>query len=612
MHILGISAYYHDSAAAIIRDGEIIAAAQEERFSRKKNDRNFPTESIRFCLNEAGVSLDDLDAVVFYDKSFLKFERLLETYYAFAPKGILSFFKSIPEWITEKIFIKSNMRKALKSIQPYDKKKLKLLFSEHHLSHASSSFFVSPFEESAILTIDGVGEWATTTIAKGKANQIEILKELRFPHSIGLLYSAFTYYLGFKVNSDEYKLMGLAPYGDPESGETIRFAELIRNKLLTVSEDGSVVLDQGYFTYAYGLRMIDERKFEKLFGVKKRQPDSPFSFHHLNLAFAIQMVTEEIVLKLAKTVMQQTQCANLCMAGGVALNCVANGKLQTQKIFKNIFIQPAAGDAGGAVGAALSAYYIYFNKPRRTDTYPDNMKGSYLGPSYIDSDIEAILNEFNTPFEKFDDDGICQQVATLLSQQKIVGWFQGKMEFGPRALGNRSILANAQNPDMQKILNLKIKFREGFRPFAPAVLIEEASAYFDIDTPSPYMLLVFPVKKSIRLDLPANYNSLSLSEKLYCPRSSIQPVTHVDYTARVQTVSFETNPKFYKLLQACKQITGNSIVINTSFNVRDEPIVCTPREAFECFSKTAMDYLVLGNYLVWKNNKSTDANVNFA
>jgi carbamoyltransferase len=601
MNILGISAYYHDSAAAIIKDGEIIAAAQEERFTRKKNDKDFPKESIRFCLSEAKLAINDLDAVVFYDKSFLKFERLLETYYAFAPKGILSFFKSIPEWITEKIFIKRNIRKGLKSIQPFDKQKMTLLFSEHHLSHAASSFFVSGFQEAAILTIDGVGEWATTTICKGQGNQIEILKELRFPHSVGLLYSAFTYFLGFKVNSDEYKLMGLAPYGNPDSEETKRFAELIKTKLVKISEDGSIFLNQHYFSYAYGLKMINEKKFEKLFVVQRRRPDSEFLSQHLNLAYAIQMITEEIVFKLAKSALQQTGCTNLCMAGGVALNCVANGKLWEQKIFKNIFIQPAAGDAGGALGAALAAYHIYFNKPVNNNSHSDKMRGAYLGPSFNDANIETIIKKYNPEFKKFSDyETVCKEVARLLSENNVIGWFQGKMEFGPRALGNRSILANAQNPEMQKILNLKIKFREGFRPFAPAVLVEDASDYFEIDMPSPFMLFVYPVKQSKRVKLPDNYNSLSLYEKLYCRRSYLQSVTHVDYTARVQTVSSEINPEFYQLLRTYKELTGCSVLINTSFNIKDEPIVCNPNEAFECFSNTAMDYLVLGNYLFSK------------
>jgi len=601
MNILGISAYYHDAAAAVIKDGEIIAAAQEERFTRIKNDKSLPVESIKFCLAEANLTIDDLDAVVFYDKSFLKFERLLETYYAFAPKGILSFFKSIPEWITEKIFIKRNIRKGLKTIQPYDKAKLRLLFSEHHLSHAASSFFVSGFEEAAILTIDGVGEWATTTICRGKGNQIEILKELRFPHSVGLLYSAFTYYLGFKVNSDEYKLMGLAPYGNPDSKETTRFMDLIRTKLVHISEDGSISLNQTYFTYAYTLKMIDERKFESLFGFKKRQPEKEFSQEHLNLAYAVQAITEEIVSKLARYALNQTGCENLCMAGGVALNCVANGKVWKEKIFKNIFIQPAAGDAGGALGAAFSAYHIFFNKPLNRMLHQDKMKGTFLGPSFNDVEIQEVLKKNNIEYRTYTQfDSLCKDVAKLLSENNVIGWFHGKMEFGPRALGNRSILASAEIPEMQKTLNLKIKLREGFRPFGPAVLMEDAAEYFEMNAPSPYMLFVYPLSRSKRVTLPRNYNELTLYEKLYCPRSEIQSVTHVDYTARVQTVSSDTNPGFYQLLRAYKEQTGHGILINTSFNVRDEPIVCSPAEALECFIKTGMDYLVLGNYIVSK------------
>jgi len=603
MNILGISAYYHDAAAALIRDGEIIAAAQEERFTRIKNDKSLPVESIKFCLAEANLGIDDLDAVVFYDKSFLKFERLLETYYAFAPKGILSFFKSIPEWITEKIFIKGNIRKGLKTIQPYNKRKLSLLFSEHHLSHAASSFFVSGFEEAVILTIDGVGEWATTTICKGNGNQIEILKELRFPHSVGLLYSAFTYYLGFKVNSDEYKLMGLAPYGNPDSEETKQLIDLIRTKLVHICEDGSIALNQKYFSYAYALKMIDEKKFEGLFGFKRREPNKEFLQQHLNLAYAIQAITEEIVFKLARHALHQTGCENLCMAGGVALNCVANGKLWKEKIFKNIFIQPAASDAGGALGAALGAYHVHFNYPRDSTLHQDKMKGTYLGPSFNDAEIQDVLKKNNSDYRTYTHfESLCQDVAKLLSENNIIGWFQGKMEFGPRALGNRSILACAQNPEMQKKLNLKIKLREGFRPFGPAVLIEDAADYFEIDEPSPYMLFVYAVNESKRVTLPPNYNNLTLYEKLYCPRSHIQAVTHVDFTARVQTVSRRTNPEFYQLLRAYKEQTGNGILINTSFNVRDEPIVCSPAQAFECFLKTGMDYLVLGNHLLSKKS----------
>ncbi|MES1220083.1 MAG: carbamoyltransferase N-terminal domain-containing protein, partial [Bacteroidota bacterium] len=532
MTILGISAYYHDSAAAIITDGNIIAAAQEERFSRIKNDKNFPSSSIKFCLSEADKSIDDLDAVVFYDKSFLKFERLIETYYAFAPKGILSFYKSIPAWISEKIFIKKNIRKELKKIEKFNSKKINLLFSEHHLSHAASAFFPSGFKDAAILTIDGVGEWATTTICKGSGNSIEILKEMKFPHSVGLLYSAFTYYLGFTVNSDEYKLMGLAPYGNPDSDETKHFSELIKKNIVEIYEDGSVFLNQDYFKYAYGLKMTDNKKLEKLFGFPKRKHDDEFTQQHINLAYAIQKVTEEIVLKLAEHAKSITGCSNLCMAGGVALNCVANGKLSKEKLFNSIFIQPAAGDAGGALGAALAAYHIHFNKPLEISDNSDKMNCTYLGPSFTSDEIIALLKKQKVVYKEFaGTDDLYSETAKLLFAGNVIGWFQGRMEFGPRALGNRSILANAAFPDMQRTLNLKIKFREGFRPFAPAVTKEDADKYFEIDAPSPYMLLVFNLKKDKLRTLPDNYNSFTLYEKLYYSRSNLQAITHVDGSA---------------------------------------------------------------------------------
>jgi len=604
MKILGISAYYHDSAAAIVVDGKIIAAAQEERFTRIKNDKNFPAEAIKYCLSEAGKSIDDLDAVIFYDKSFLKFERLIETYYSFAPKGILSFSKSIPAWINEKIFIKRNIRKELKAIGPYNKKKLTLLFSEHHLSHAASAFFPSGYEEAAILTIDGVGEWATTTICKGSGNKIEILKEMRFPHSVGLLYSAFTYYLGFTVNSDEYKLMGLAPYGNPDSTETKHFIHLIKDRLIKIFDDGSILLNQGYFEYAYGLKMTNNKKVEKLFDLKKREPGEEFTNQHLNLAYAIQNITEEIVLKLAKHAKQITGCSNLCMAGGVTLNCVANGKLEKEKIFKNLFIQPAAGDAGGALGAALAGYHIYFNQPLDGSSGNDKMNGSYLGPSFTNTDILSAFDLSKIKYQQFDNFNLlCKKTATLLAEGNVIGWFQGRMEFGPRALGNRSILANASYPDMQKTLNLKIKFRESFRPFAPAVIAEDATDYFNLNTASPYMLLVSTVKNNKLNNLPSDYNSLPLNDKLYYSRSNeLQAVTHVDGTARVQTVSETKNPSFFKLLTAYKEITTSGVLVNTSFNVKDEPIVCTPKDALSCFLATEMDYLVIEDFLVSKKD----------
>lgn len=607
MTVLGISAYYHDSAASIVVDGEIVAAAQEERFSRKKNDKEFPSESVRFCLSEANKTIDDLDAVVFYDKSFLKFERLIETYYAFAPKGFSSFVRSIPSWVNGKIFIKNNIREHLRKIQPYNRKKLNLLFSEHHLSHAASAFFPSGFEEAAILTIDGVGEWATTTICRGSGNKIEILKELRFPHSIGLLYSAFTYYLGFTVNSDEYKLMGLAPYGNPSSKETKHFIELIKDRLVSVFDDGSIFLNQRYFRYAYGLTMTNNKEFKELFGFRKRNANDPFTAQHVNFAWAIQNILEEIVFKLAKHARQITGSSNLCLAGGVALNCVANSRVQNEHIFSKIFVQPASGDAGGALGAALSAYHIYFEKPVERLVTGDNMKASFLGPSFSEDMILMAIEKYNLDFQRYNSrDELCLQTAQLLAEGKVIGWFQGKMEFGPRALGNRSILANAAYPGMQQILNQKIKFREGFRPFAPAVLYEDANDYFQIDFHSPYMLFVFPLKRDRLKRLPSNYLELSLDEKLYYPRSDLQAITHVDGTARVQTVSKLANPEFYQLLTAYKRLTNCSVLVNTSFNVKDEPIVCNPDDALTCFLKTKMDHLVIGQFFISKRDKPSD------
>jgi carbamoyltransferase len=602
MTILGISAYYHDSAAAIVTDGDIIAAAQEERFSRVKNDKDFPQEAIRYCLAESGKTIDDLDAVVFYDKTFLKFERLIETYYHFAPRGILSFFKSIPSYIGEKIFIKKNIRKGLGKIQPYNKKKLTLLFSEHHLSHAASAFFPSGFSEAAILTIDGVGEWATCTIGKAKGNRIEIIKELRFPHSVGLLYSAFTYYLGFEVNSGEYKLMGLAPYGNPDAEETIRFSKLIRENLVSISGDGSIILNQAYFQYAYGLRMTNSRKFERLFGVARRMPDTELTPGHINLAYAIQNVTEEIVLKMAAHTKQLTGCTRLCMAGGVTLNAVANGKLERENLFSKIFIQPAAGDAGGALGAALAGYYIHFDQPPPACQEKDLMCGSYLGPSFSNGEILACLQKNGLKYKSFADfNELCMATATKLASGNVIGWFQGRIEFGPRALGNRSILANAGYPDMQKTLNLKIKFRENFRPFAPAVAAEDAADYFEPGAESPYMLLVRQVKKTRLNELPDWYNQLPLYEKLYYDRTTeLQAITHVDGTARLQTVSEDRNPGFYRLLKTYKNLTGSGVLINTSFNIKDEPIVCSPQDAISCFLKTGMNDLVIGNFIITK------------
>ena len=604
MYILGISAFYHDSAAAILKDGEIIAAAQEERFSRKKHDAGFPSKAVTYCLGEAGISIDQLEAVVFYDKPLLKFERLLETYYAFAPKGFTSFLMAMPVWLNEKLFLKKEIRDELKNIQLYDKKKLKLLFPEHHLSHAASAFYPSPFEEAAILTIDGVGEWATTTICKGSGNNIEILKQLNFPHSVGLLYSAFTYYLGFKVNSGEYKLMGLAPYGNPDADQTKQFVSIIKEKLVKIYDDGSVYLDQQYFNYAVGLRMVKDKKFETLFGLKRRGEEEELTQQHCNLALAIQQVTEEIVLKLAAHAKAITGAKNICLSGGVALNCVANGKLQNAGLFENIFIQPASGDAGGAVGTALAAQHIYFEKERRIATSMDAMNGSYLGPSFSADAIETTIKQYKAVATTFSNrDELNKIVATHISNGNVIGWFQGRMEFGPRALGNRSIIADPRNLEMQKKLNLKIKYREGFRPFAPAVLAEDVQHYFELTSASPYMLLVHPVKKELQRAVPENYHQLSLTDKLYFQRSSLPAITHIDYSARVQTVHKETNPAFHSLICSFKQETGCSVLINTSFNVRGEPVVCTPQEAYQCFMRTEMDYLVIENYLFCKTDQ---------
>ena len=603
MYILGISAFYHDSAAAIIKEGEIIAAAQEERFSRIKHDAGFPTNAITYCLKEARISIDDLSAVVFYDKPLLKFERLLETYYAFAPKGIVSFIRAMPIWLNEKLFLKKVIRDGLKKIEPYNKKNLTLLFPEHHLSHAASAFYPSPFEEAAIVTIDGVGEWATTTISKGSGTKIEILKQLNFPNSVGLLYSAFTYYLGFKVNSGEYKLMGLAPYGDALSPQTKEFIKLIKTKLITIYDDGSVVLHQQYFNYAVGLRMVKDAPFKKLFGFSKRASVEELKQDHCNLAFAIQDVTEEIVLKLATHAKKITGCKNICLSGGVALNCVANGKLENANIFENIFIQPASGDAGGSLGAALAAHYIYFEQ-QRTVAAADSMKGSYLGPAFLAKEIEATLKIYKPIFNQYAErNELNKVVAKLLNEGNIIGWFQGRMEFGPRALGNRSILADARNAEMQKKLNLKIKYREGFRPFAPAVLAEDAPTYFELQSPSPYMLLVQPVKKVLQNQLPLNYKQQTINDQLYFERSSLPAITHVDFSARIQTVHKETNATFYNLLQSFKQLTGCAVLINTSFNVRNEPVVCTPVEAYQCFMRTEMDYLIIENFLFRKQEQ---------
>ena len=604
MNILGISAYYHDSAAAMIQNGEIIAAAQEERFTRKKHDPSFPTGAVKFCLQYSGCSISELDAIVFYDKPLLKFERLLETYYAFSPKGLRSFITAIPVWLKEKMFLKRLIHEELAKIEPVGKKKARLLFPEHHLSHAASAFYPSPFDKAAILTIDGVGEWATASICYGEGKKITVLKELRFPHSLGLLYSAFTYFLGFRVNSGEYKLMGLAPYGNPRRKNVKKYYSLITEHLIDIKDDGSLWLNQDYFDYPTGLRMIHDEKWADLFGFPKREAEADLQQHHCDLGLAIQQVAQVVVLKMAREAKRLTNAEHLCMAGGVALNCVANGKILEEGIYRDIFFQPAAGDAGGALGAALSAYHIYFDKERTVPKIRDSMKGSYLGPEYSDLEVKLMSRKCNAVYAYYDDFGrLCDKVALLLGEGKIIGWMQGRMEFGPRALGDRSILGDARNPDMQRKMNLKIKNRESFRPFAPAVLGEDCSQYFENISYSPYMLLVAPVKEERRNNLPEDYNDLSLMDKLYCIRSDLPAITHIDFSARIQTVHNDTNPKFWQLISAFKKLTGFSVIVNTSFNVRGEPIVCTPEDAYRCFMRTEMDFLVIGDYLFDKSDQ---------
>lgn len=596
--ILGISAFYHDSAAAILVDGKLVAAAQEERFTRKKHDESFPKHACEYVLKAAGCLPEQIDTVVFYEKPYLKFERLLETYHAMAPKGIKSFIKSMPLWIKEKLFMRKTIKDELKALGI---NKFNLLFSDHHLSHLASAFYPSPFEEAAMLTLDGVGEWTTLSMAHGKGNEITLLRENHFPHSLGLLYSAFTYYCGFRVNSGEYKLMGLAPYGDPDSTQTKTFKSLIYDQLIDVREDGSFLLNMKYFDFATGLRMCNHRKWELLFGLTKREEESEeFSQDYMNLALAIQQVTEEIVLKIAKTAQSLTKSKNLVLAGGVALNCVANGKLQQSGLFKQIWIQPAAGDAGGALGAAYAAWHIHAGNKRLVQKNKDAMQGAYLGPEFSDKEIEDMAYFKGARYSKLKEKELCRRVSKLILQGQVVGWFQGRMEFGPRALGNRSILANPADPEMQKRLNLKIKFREGFRPFAPSVLEEDAKELFELSCDSPYMLLVAAVKKKLQLTLPKNYSELPLYERLYIKRSTYPAITHVDYSARVQTVSKQSNPRYYALLKEIKKETGIGCLVNTSFNIRGEPIVCTPDDAYRCFMGTEMDYLVLGDYLFCK------------
>ncbi len=600
--IVGISAYYHDSAAALIIDGHIVAAAQEERFTRKKHDASFPSHALDFVLSQGCIKFDDVDALAFYEKPYLKFERLLETYHSFAPRGLSSFLSAIPVWIKEKLFMKEMLRKEFRA---FGSRIPPLYFPEHHLSHAASAFFPSPFEQAAIITIDGAGEWATTTICKGVNNTIEILRELSFPHSLGLLYSACTYFCGFKVNSGEYKLMGLAPYGDPGSIETDHFKDIIRQELVDIREDGSIVLNMDRFDFATGIRMVKNARWEKLFGIPRRKPDGELTQSYMNLSLAIQEVTEEIILLLAKTARKLTGCDNLTLAGGVALNCVANGKLLRSGIFKDIWVQPASGDSGGALGAALGVWHIVKNNPRNIPSLPtDAMQGTYLGIGFSSEQIRNTALNFGAPHKEYQlYDEMCKDVAGLLAEGKIVGWFQGRMEFGPRALGNRSILADPRDPNIQKKLNLKIKFRESFRPFAPSVLEEDYKEYFDLDRPSPYMLFAAPVIESRCNPLPADYAQWNLYDRLYYIRSDIQAVTHIDFSARIQTVNRNTNFRYWKLISVFKELTGIGILVNTSFNIRGEPIVCTPEDAYRCFMRTDMDALVIEDLLFMKTDQ---------
>jgi carbamoyltransferase len=590
MNILGISAFYHDSAAALVRDGEILAAAQEERFTRKKHDFNFPDKAIRYCMEEAGITAGSLDYVVFYDKPFLKFERILETYLQYAPVGIQSFIKAIPLWIKKKLWMKSLIQEHLGGYEG------PILFPRHHQSHAAAAFYPSPFDEAAVITLDGVGEWTTTSIGYGKSNKVKLLKEIHFPHSLGMLYSAFTYYTGFKVNSGEYKVMGLAPYGEP------KYVQTILDHLMDLKEDGSFKLNMKYFNFAAGLTMTN-RKFNKLFGGPPRQKESRLGQREMDLARSVQDVTEMVMLRMARYAKKVTGARYLCLAGGVALNCVANGKLLRENLFDDIWIQPAAGDAGGALGAALAAWYDYLGNERKADGNTDSQKGSYLGPTFNDKEILEFLEKNNLPYTHREDEELYDVISKLLSEEQVIGWFQGRMEFGPRALGSRSIIGDARSPAMQKKMNLKIKYRESFRPFAPSVLNEEVSNYFEIDRQSPYMLLVADVKKDLQREMTAEEKQLFGIDKLNVVRSAITAVTHVDYSARIQTAHKDTNPRYWNMIDRFRQATGCPVIVNTSFNVRGEPIVCTPLDAYKCFMRTEMDYLVLGNYLLDKKEQ---------
>lgn len=597
MYILGISAFYHDSAACLLKDGEIVSAAQEERFTRKKHDAGFPHQAIQYCLKEVNLAASQIDNVVFYEKPFVKFERLLETYLAFAPKGFISFAKAMPVWIKDKLFQKSALIEELKATLDEDINwRERLLFSEHHLSHAASAFYPSPFESAAVLTLDGVGEWTTTSLAVGKGSDLKVVKEIHFPHSLGLLYSAFTYYTGFKVNSGEYKVMGLAPYGEP------RYADLILEKLITVADDGSFQLDMSYFDYATGLTMTN-KKFDALFGGPPRISEMELTQREMDLAASVQKVTEDIVVQIAKGIAKDTGERNLCLAGGVALNCVANGILIREKIFDNIWIQPAAGDAGGALGAALSTWYLHHQKERSVSSERDAMKGAYLGPEFSDNEIETELNSCGAVFKKLSEEDLIDQAAAALADEKAVGWMQGRMEFGPRALGGRSIIADPRSPVMQKQLNLKVKYRESFRPFAPSVLREDVSEWFEHNTDSAYMLLVADVRKDKRRAMTSEVEVLFGIDKLKVPRSFVPAITHVDYSARIQTVHADTNPRYHALISKFKEKTGCPLVVNTSFNVRGEPIICTPTDAFKCFMGTELDVLAVGNYFLLKEEQ---------
>ena len=599
--ILGLSAFYHDSAAALLIDGAIAAAAHEERFTRKKHDSAFPTNAAHYVLEEAGLSLQDVTAVAFYDKPYLKFERLLETYHGFAPSGLKSFLSAMPVWIKEKLFMRKMLKDELALLGPGSPR---LFFPEHHLSHAASAFYPSPFDEAAILTIDGVGEWATTTIGHGRGGSLQVCCELDFPHSLGLFYSAVTQYCGFKVNSGEYKLMGLAPYGLEHSFDTQRFKQKMLDNLIDIREDGSLLLNMDYFNYAAGLTMCHDEKWLQLFGLARRAPETELSQTYMDFALAAQQITEEVIILLADTAKKLTGSQNLVMAGGVALNCVANGKLLRRGTFRDIWIQPAAGDAGGALGAAYAVQYIGQEKKRTVTKGQDSMAGSYLGPEYSAGDITRMAKRYKAPARHYADfSGLCETVAELIAQGSVVGWLQGRMEYGPRALGNRSILGSPCLPDMQKKLNLKIKYREGFRPFAPAVMEEDIADYFDLDRPSPYMLLVAPVREDRRKPLPPDYDGLKMYERLYHLRSDVPAITHIDYSARIQSISRSTNERFWELLKAFKAKTGYAVLVNTSFNVRGEPIVCTPDDAYRCFMRTEMDYLVVGDYVFTKGEQ---------